>query len=379
MPGRSKQQTPFFKISAMKTTIQEQKAIAVIFAMIISLGVSAQGGESFTKEIKKEFTVNQNTRLELSNKYGNVDVVNTAEPLVSIIVVIKVNVRDQQRADEMLRMININITQEGDLIKAITDIDDNFGDRFRNFHTGEGGLEINYSVTMPKTLPLNLSNKYGNVFIDELTATSIVDVKYGKLTANKLLHNSQEPLTKVYLSYSNGSVQEARWIELDIKYSKINISESKALAILSKYSKVYINNGSSVVSESKYDTYEIGKLNNFLTTAAYGHFTIRDLSGKLQVDTKYTDVIVDNITPEFEGIKVTNSYGSFKLGIDPSASYKLSGYSKYCSIVYPESGTKVSRFNENNELKVNGIVGSNPNPKAEVSVTSHYGNVKLIH
>jgi hypothetical protein len=223
-----------------------------------------------------------------------------------------------------------------------------------------------------------LSNKYGNVFIDELVSTSTIDVKYGKLTANKILHDSKEPLTKIYLSYSTGSIQETKWIEADIKYSKLNITDSKALAILSKYSKIYITNGSSVVSESKYDTYEIEKLANLVTNAAYGHFKINSLSGKLQVDTKYTDVIVDRISSGFEGIKVTNSYGSYKLGIDGAASYKINGYSKYCNIEYPESRSRVSRINENNEMKLNGVVGDNQAAKAEVNITSHYGNIRLI-
>jgi len=362
----------------MKTLIRKQRMTAVLLAMIISLSMMAQGGDPFIKEIKKEFTVNQNTRLEIFNKYGNVDIVNRDDAALSIKVLIKVNGRDQQKAEDMSKMIEISISQEGDLIKAVTEINDDFSRHFRGFNTGDGGLEINYLVSMPKTLPVNLSNKYGNVFIDELTATSTIDVKYGKLTANKILHDSKEPLTKIYLSYSNGTIQETRWIELDIKYSKINITESKALAILSKYSKVYITNASSIISESKYDTYEVGKLTNFLTTAAYGHFTISDLSGKLQADTKYTDLIVDHISAGFEDIKVTNSYGTFKLGINPAASYRLNGYSKYCTITYPENNAKVNRFNENNEMKVNGVIGNIQNPKAEVSVTSHYGNIRLI-
>jgi hypothetical protein len=362
----------------MKTFLHKKRTNAIIIASIISLNLLAQGSGVFTKEIKKDFTVAQQTRVEISNKYGNVDITNRDDGMLSIKVQIKVNGRDQQRADEMLKMININISQEGNLIKAVTDIEDDFSKFFKGFNTGNGGLEINYSVSMPKTLPLNLLNKYGSVFIDELTATSVIEVKYGKLTVNKIIHDSKEPLTKVYLSYSNGTIQEAKWIELDMKYSKINITESKALAIISKYSKVFITNGSSVVSESKYDTYEIGKLTNFLTTASYGHFTINDLAGKLQVDTKYSDILVDNIASGFEEIKVTNSYGSYKLGIDPAASYRLNGYSKYCNIVYPENNAKVSRFNENNEMKVNGVIGNNQNPKAEVSITSHYGNVRLV-
>jgi len=359
----------------MKTLIFRKRTMAFVAIFSVTLGLLAQ---PFTKQINKEFSVNPNTHLEIINKYGNVDVINRNDASISIDIVIKVDVRDQQRADDLLKQIEINVSQEGDLIKAVTEIGDDFGKFFRGFNTHNGGLEINYKVSMPKTVPLSLSNKYGNVFIDELVSTSSIDVKYGKLTANKILHDSKEPLTKVYLSYSNGTIQETRWIELDVRYSKISITESKALAVLSKYSKIYVTNGSSLVSESKYDTYDIGKLNNFITTASYGHFVINQLSGKLQVDTKYSDVLIDRIPAGFEGIKINNSYGTYKLGIDPTASYKLKGYSKYCNIQYPEDNARVNRFNENNEMKVDGTIGNPQNAKAEVSVTSHYGNIRLM-
>jgi hypothetical protein len=358
---------PFIKISTIASWV-------VIMA---AFGLQAQDNP-YTKVIRKEFQVNQNTRLELVNQYGNVDIVNVDDQRLTIEVNLKVNVRDKEKANDILNTVSIKITQEGDVIKAITELDDDFSRMFKGFNTNDGGLEINYTVTMPKNLPVNLSNKYGNVFVDQLVSTSTLDIKYGKLTANRILHDSKEPLTKVYLSYSKGTIQEARWIELDIKYSQLNITDSKALALLSKYSKVYITNGTSIVSESKYDTYEMGKLNNFITTAAYGHFVVNELSGKLQVDTKYSDVIVDKISAGFEQIKINNSYGTYKLGIDPNASYKLNGYSKYCTIIYPESNARVNQFNENNELKVDGVVGNNPKPSAEVSVNSRYGNIRLV-
>jgi hypothetical protein len=308
-----------------------------------------------------------------------VNILNTTDPTLTIEVNVKVNVRDKERGAAILDMVKIEISQEGDVVKAETQIEDDFSRMFRGFNMGDGGLEINYSVHMPKTVPLDLSNKYGNVFVDELTGTSTLDIKYGKLTANKIIHDSKEPLSKVYLAYSNGcSIQETRWLALDIKYSNINIAESKALAIMSKYSKIYVTNGSSIVSESKYDTYEIGKLNNLISTAGYGHFTIKELSGKLQLDTKYTDVIVDRVSSGFESIKVINSYGTYKLGIDPGTSYKLDGYGKYCEIIYPQTVTRISRFDENSEMKLNGVVGGNTNPAAEVSVNSHYGNIRLM-
>lgn len=353
----------------------QKTAMAMLIAAMTATGIGAQNPPT-AKVIKKDFAVTPQTRFELINKYGNVNIVNRDEPNLSIEATVKVNTRDKDRAEEILNMIKIRISQDGDVIHAETEMEDDFGKVFKGFDFGNNGLEINYNITMPKTVPVNLSNKYGNVLIDELTATSTLEIKYGKLSANRIIHDSKEPLTKIYLSYSNGTIQEAKWLELDMKYSKITITESKALAILSKYSKVYVTNGTSIVSDSKYDTYEIGKLSNFITTAGYGHFTIAQLSGKLQADTKYSDVIVDRVSTGFESIKVTNSYGSYRLGIDDGASYKLNGYSKYCSIAYPDNA-RVSRFDQNNELKVNGVVGSNASPSAEVSVTSSYGNVKL--
>jgi hypothetical protein len=361
----------------MKTRFTKEKAIAVLTAVIIALGLQAQNNP-YTKVIKKDFPVNQNTRLELSNKYGNVDIVNRNDQAISIEVKIKVNVRDKEKADAIMNKVHIKISQEDNLIKAETELEDDFSKLFRGFNTGDGGLEINYNVSMPKTLPVDLSNKYGNVFVDELASTSTLDIKYGNLTANRILHDSKEPLTKIYLSYSHGTIQDARWIELDIKYSQINITASKALAVLSKYSKIFVSSGSSIVSESKYDDYNIGKLSNFITTASYGHFEIDEVTGKLQMDTKYTDVTVKKIPAGFENIKITNSFGAYKLGIDANASYKINGYAKYCSIDYPENNAHVNLFDENNEMKVNGMIGNNGNPAAELSVTSSYGNIRLI-
>jgi hypothetical protein len=278
----------------------------------------------------------------------------------------------------MLKMIHVNIVQEKNIIRAVTEIDKDFGRIFSGFHIDNSGLQINYTVTMPVTIPLNILNKYGNVFIDQLSSSSIIDVKYGKLTANKILHDSNEPFTKVYLSYSNGSIQEAGWLELDIKYSKLNITESKALALISKYSKIYVTNASSIVSDSKYDTYEIGKLNNLVITASYGHFSIKDLYGKLQVESKYTDVVVDHVDMGFNNIDINNSYGSYKLAIDPAASYRLKGYSRYCNIIYPQAASRMSRYNENNEIKVDGIIGTSQAPEAAITINSSYGNIRLI-
>ncbi len=351
----------------------------VLFALMVMLpSISSGMQREFVKEFKKEFPVNNNTKLEIRNKYGNVDIKDWNNPSISIEVRIIVRSSSQEKADKTLEYITIRFEQDGNTVSASTEFKDNLADVFKGFNDDEKSLEINYSVYMPKTTPLSLSNKYGSVFINELASTSTIDVKYGKLTANKILHDAEQPLTQIILGYSNATIQECKWIKLDIKYSKIQISQSKAIIMLSKYSKIYLDNGSSLVCESRYDTYELGRLTNLVATAGYTHFSVQELTKKLQIDAKYSDVEIDNIPPGFEQIKVNASYGSYKLGISPDASYHIDGYARYCKIYYPEENAQVNRINENNDMKVNGFIGKNLNAKSSVVLNSSYGNIKLV-
>jgi hypothetical protein len=347
----------------------------LLFVLIPSVTKGLQN--EYVKEFKKEFPVDKNTQLELSNKYGNVDIKDWNNPAIAIEVKIIVRTSNKEKADKVFSFISIDMEKEGNTVRANTEFNNDFSDFFRGNGNDEKDLEINYSIYMPKNVPLKLSNKYGGVFINELTATSTIDVKYGKLTANKILHDAEQPLTQIILGYSNATIQECRWIKMDIKYSKIQIAQSKAIIMLSKYSKIYIDNGSSLVSESKYDTYQLGKFNNLVATAGYTHFNIKGLSTKLQIDSKYSDVNIDYVPAGFELIKVDNSYGSYKIGIAGDASYQINGFARYCKIYYPEENARVSRFNENTEMKVNGRIGNDETVKSSVVINSSYGNVRL--
>ena len=360
----------------MKTKFQLSLAILFVLGFIPSVSSGKQN--EFVKEYKKDFAAGTGTQLEISNKYGNVDIKDWNNPTIAIEVKVIVRCDNKEKADRIFESILIHFAQEGDIIRATTEFKDNISDLFRGFNDDEKSLEVNYSVFMPKTVPLNLSNKYGSVFINELTSTSTIDVKYGKLTVNKILHDSQQPLTKVVLGYSNATIQECKWMKMEIKYSKIQIAQSKAVIVQSKYSKVYVDNGSSLICESKYDTYELGKLNNLVATAGYTHFKIVDLSNKLQIESKYSDVEIANVPAGFEQLKIDNSYGSYKIGIVQNASYRIDGNARYCKINYPENNGRVNQFNENNLMKVTGLIGKDEGTKSSVVVNSSYGNVKLV-
>jgi hypothetical protein len=345
-----------------------------LFAAITWQAIDAQTDE-YQKNYNKEYPVTKNTQLQIQNKFGNVDIINWNKSLISIKAVVKVWAKNKDDADKLLSYINVNFSQDGDIVKAITDINNDINKKF-GFNWNNKKMEINYTVNMPENVPLALSVKYGNAFINKLTSTSTIDIKYGKLKANSIIHTSEKPLTEITLGYSEGTIEDCQWLKMDLKYSKIQITKSKALLVVSKYSKVYVDEGSSIVSESKYDTYKIGTLSNFVTISGYSNFSFNQISNKIEVETRYSDFKVQKVPATFESISINNQYGNYRIGVDPDASYKIDGDAKYAHINFPDEG-RVNKFNENNEEKVNGTVGNNPNPKATVKITTRYGSVNL--
>lgn len=356
-----------------------KQATILVLAVCFSVNLQAAQDE-YSKNKHKEYDVNEKTLLVLSNKYGNVNVTNWQQDRVSIDVKITVDYRREDEAKELLEDINVEINKQDNTIEAITEFERNFNRSGGLFNFGDDSKEftINYEVKIPRYLNLELENKYGDVFINEITGRADIAVKYGNFKANKILRDNTKPLSQVNLAYSDGSIGEVNWLKLSLKYTpnNCNIEKAKAIIAVTKYSKLNVNQVSSLVSESKYDNYRLGNLTNIVCEAKYTDFRIERVSKKIDLESQYGDFRVNEIPMGFEKIKIDNKYGRVNLGIDGNASYRLKGEANYADIDFPDSG-RVSRIEKNTEMKVSGLVGKDKNTKAEVNIITKYGNVDL--
>jgi hypothetical protein len=355
---------------------------AVLFLAILLIGKASTGTvqDEYSKNEHKEYQVNEETILSVTNKYGDMNITNWEKDVVSIDVTVTVDHSKEEKARELLDDILIHFSQQGNTIKAETEFDKGFnrsGGIF-DFDSDTKEFSIDYTIKMPRYLNIELENKYGDVFINEVTGRADIAVKYGNLKANKILRDNSKPLSHVYLAYSNGDIQEVNWLKLTLKYTpdQCEIGKSKALIALTKYSKLEVGESSSLVCESKYDDYRIGTLSNLVVEAKYTDFKVNRVNKQIDLESKYGDFDVNTVPRDFKKIKIDNSYGQIDIGIDSDASYRLEGEAQYTSIDYPDTG-RVNRIEKNTEVRVSGIVGNESNPKSVVEVDTRYGKVDL--
>lgn len=350
-----------------------------ILTLFLFSGTFVFSQNKLTREVKKDFNVTANSHLVLENRYGSINIKDWEKNSVSIEVVITVENSRKETAERYLEYITVDFSEVGDVIKASTNIDEKFGRSGTRtiVINNENKLSIDYTVSLPKDLKISISQRYGDVFINELSGEVAVDIRYGNLTANKLTRGNLKPLVNISLSYSKGTISEANWLNLDLKYSEIKVDQSQALVLVTKYSRISAEKSSSVVANSRYDRYTLGNLNNLVINGAYTNINVESIINRLEVETRYGGVKVEKIPAGFGKISINSNYTNVSVGIDPSASYQLKGNAAYGNIKYPSTG-KVSRIAGNTETSLNGYVGNNERSASEVLVNTRYGNVNLV-
>jgi hypothetical protein len=341
---------------------------------LISFTLSAQ---EITKEFHKEYVAGTNTKLDISNRYGDVVIQSWDKDQVVIDVKVSVELPNKEKAEKLLSYIDVQFSKVENLISAKTVIDNKFN--FGIWSNNSRKFRIDYNVKMPVVTALTLANKYGNTDIDELHGLLSLDIQYGNLTAGKLTRGNVKPLSRLNLSYGKATIDETGWLDLTVRYvGKIEITKSQALLIDSKYSKLSLGETSSVVGESKYDNIRIESINNLILENGYTEVNIGVLTKKLNYNGSYGSFSIESVPSGFESIDIETHYMGVRLGIEESANYKLDAKVSYGGLKYNEDNfNKQRRIVENNSNEVSGIVGKEESPSSRVNITSSYGSVKL--
>ena len=345
------------------------KKILTILSVFLVLSTNAKDSkQDYFKYIEKEFNSNSATLVDITNKYGDVVIKESTDDIVKIKVKIRVKVSSESRAQKTFDKIAISINKSENSIKALTALTSSISNV---------DFSIDYEIFMPKDLKLKLYNKYGGVFINELTNLVDIAVKYGSLKINNLTRGKEAEKNKIYVGYSSATIKNCNWTKIESAYSTMNVNNAFALIVLTKYSNWDIKRVNSLVMSSKYDQPinidEVGNL--VITEGKYADYNIENLNYYLEANIKYSNLEIDNVDENFEELKVNLRYGQFSAEMADEAQYKFSGEAEYGDL--DVELTKVEhKIRENSYLKIEGYKGSS-NAKANIHVSGRYSKIEI--
>ncbi len=343
----------------MKTIVKTITAI-----MFFTFLMGSAYADKVERKIQKEFAVNKDALLKVSNKYGSIHCENWGQNKVSITVNISIEAGSTSKAKSVMDKIKIDISGSASRVEAITQLN--------NLNCNNCDIEIDYFIKMPATLNVDLLMKYGELFFDETSGEAKIGVKYGTMEVNSLSHDS-----KVYLGYSEASIGKISSGNVDIQYSEFSLDEADEIELESKYSDVKIGSIRSMELNTSYDDLGINEAYALNCDANFSDVEIGLIQKELIIDMNYGELDVDNVDNEFNKIVIYSNYADAEIEIDENAGYTLEADLSYCSLSFPKSRADIRIYEKSHSSEtIKGTVGSK-NAQSSVYVKAKHADIKI--
>ena len=347
-----------------------------------------QKAQEFTQTIKKEFSINATGTVDLSNKYGQVNVHTWDRGRVKVEVTIVVEARSESSAQSVFDRIKIEFDNDDNLVKAETSIEESKGwfDWGGNNRTE---FQVNYEVFMPESCDLKLSNKYGNATVEAISGAANVKVKYGNFELEGIGGD-----LSVTLGYGNGTVVKARDVSAEVAYSTLNLNEAQDVDFDTKYSKLYVDKGAVIkATESRYDHFGLTKIERFKIDSRYGNVEIGEAESVI-ANSKYTDYRIDRLSDngdfalQYGGLRVDElakgfsemnlegKYSDFKIYVEEGASFTLDAATNYAGVDYPSALNVSYEKDKSTSHVVKGHIGTE-GARSIIKAELQYGGLKV--
>lgn len=364
-------------------------SLVLLLVGLISVGSDAKDRhKEFTKTIKKEFDITRDGKTSIKNKYGKVDIKVWEKNRVKVDVRIVVNASTESKAQEVFDRIDVGFKNGSNYVSAETVIESKKSSWWGNWSSSKSDYTINYEVYLPQSNSVNVTNKYGDVYVAELDGQLDVELKYGNFKLDGV--NADANLN---LAYGNGTLVKARDVDIEASYAKLRLKEINDTEIRSKYSTFQIERADDIRSYSKYDNYDIGEVkefrnegkyddididnaNNVIIAARYTEVYINNIAGSLDLDFEYGGASVQKLSKGFSDVRLNGKYTDFKLNLESGAVYRMEASADYAGIRYPSAMTVTYEQDKNNSHQVEGHSGTQNAPSV-IKARLNYGGLKV--
>ncbi len=344
-----------------------------ILLLLISLGFTynISNAKEYKKEIEEEFTCNNSTTLNINNKFGNIHIKNWDKSSIAIKVILSLDTYSEDKANTLFENFEIKTYETKNSVNARTQISPKFktAKKFR----------IDYEITMPEYIAVNLTNKFGDILINTLKASANITLSYGNLIGGDFLY-SEFTESSIQLSYAKANIAQCNGTKLKMKYSKVDITKCTDLVVESENSKLNISENNTVVLiSSKNDAVNIQNIHLLkVDKGQSSYFNIENIYHKLDMNLQYGTFNISNVHQTFSAINIKNEHATGKIIMAENSAYTLNAQMQHCNIHYTEKTHIIENTTQDFASVLKATVGNPEAGKGTINLQSKYGDISVF-
>jgi hypothetical protein len=354
------------------------KSIFFIGLLILACPVSAQS-VSEKRSFMKSLPLDKETRLEVINKYGDINITSWKKDSVHIMAEIEAFAPNHSKLQKMLDGIEINITGTSSLIRAETEFGREITVLLESFKglTGkiidyDSRVQINYYINIPDNVDINIKNQFGDISMEDNTGAVSITLSNGDFEANSL-----NRISGLSLNFGDAEIGSIKSGKINTTFSKFIIRKSGDLSINSTSTRFELAKVEKLNVESRRDKFYIGDISGLSGISYFTDYKIETLSGNTDLDLKYGSFDAGRVDAGFEKIILNSAYSDITADFDPSASYEFDIRHTNAFVVLPDKNIKSQKEALNEDKKeylITGEIGSSPGSR-KVKIDATRGNI----
>lgn len=335
-----------------------------------------------TKEMTKEFKITPETRVELSNKYGKIDIKTWEKDSVVIEIKIRIEEKKLSKLEEAIKSIDFDITNSQHFLIVKTDVERNkssIGKEIKKFKEtllkSDGNIQVDYTVWMPSANQLRVENKFGDVYIGDYMGEVEINLSNGNLKAHDLEGN-----VDLILNFADVTINKVENARLDCNYSDVYIKEAGSIRSNSKSSEFEFQTLRDLNADSRRDKFRIREAEMLEARSSFSNFRITALKDRLKIRADYGNIEIEETVSDFSDVtldtKSTDVYVYFesdsKFNFDITHIKAEVDYCREMEIVDEESTGENDK-----QIRQTGYFGASSDISVKLHINANSGSINI--
>ena len=297
----------------------------LISGLIVLFSLTGHAQFTETREFVKRFRIQQETRIDITNKYGKIELNTWNKDSVVIQFRMEVNEKKQDKLAKILDNLDFDISNSQYYLIVKTEVDKNRSPienelvKFKEtMLQTNGSIRIDLVIWLPDQHELRLENKFGDIIMGDYLGETQINLSNGKLKAGTL-----PKISSLNLSFADASVNDLTNARIISNYSDILIKNAGAIRFESKSSDIEVLNSEDLSIDSRRDKYRIRIAEKVDATANFSHFILSELKNKANMRLNYGSLDMEKIMSSFNSIYVESRSTDVNLYFNPEAKFNF--------------------------------------------------------
>jgi len=291
--------------------------------ILMYLTVNAQYTE--TREFVKRYRIKPETRVDITNKYGRIELNTWKKDSVVIQFKMVINEKKPVKHEKTLDNLNFDITNNQYYLIVKTQVDKNrsqIENELQKFKETmlqtNGSIRIDMTVWLPDDHELRLENKFGDIIMADYHGETQIILSNGKLKTGDLTKK-----VSINLNFADAAINNLPNANITSNYSDIQIKNSGIVRLVTKSSTIEILNSENLNIDSRRDKYRLRTTDNLDASGNFSQFTVSELKSKANLRLSYGSIEIDKIPTSFSSISVESRSVDVNLYFNPEAKFNF--------------------------------------------------------